>query len=912
MDIETRHSGWTDFSAPMPMLALVSLVFVVCYQVDRLVYVLAIPPSHVASFWPSTAFLVAVLLLVPRKIWASLIASGLMAMALSDLKNGVPISYEIWITIGNLTETLIAAFGINYLLNGTARLSNWKTLIRYLAFAVIFVPFTSAVMGSIGSEPGGYLLQWRIWFFADALAFLTVTPAVLHWVHEGRSWARKPLNFLEFAALLASLFFLGYLTFISAGRVNSSALLYFIVPILLWAALRPGLKGVSTSIVVIAFITIWGTANGRGPFSDQGPLNDALSLQLFLFFAAIPFTVLAVVVEEQKQIQNALIAEEAELSEAQHVAEIGSWQWEPQSDTVTWSRELYRIAGRDPKLAAPNFKEHALLYTLESMELLRYFVDEALRNGTPYELDMEMVHTDGSKKWIRARGQAVRDDLGRVVGLRGTAQDINDRMHIEKELAEVNDRLRLAMEAGKLAGWDTDIRTDRHFWFGDLKSIYGIPYEAYVAGPEDFYRSVHPEDRERVLAAVQDAKTNKKPYSEEFRSVRADGTVRWVSAKGKFYYSPQGEPERMLGIKVDITDRKHAENSLRESEELLRLAAQAGKMFAFDWNLQTDVITRSGEGAHILDLPGDPTGFATSELVARIHPEDRAAFLRAISEPTPKSPDNRLTYRLMRPDGSIRWLERTGHAIFDGQGKMVRMIGMVADITERKLAEEALSKVGGRLIEAHEVERAWIARELHDDIGQQLALLANNLELMEKDPADSAADIRGRIHEQLKRVNKISADVQGVSHRLHSSKLQYLGIVAAAKSFCQELSEQHKVEIAFTHADIPPVLPEEISLCLFRVMQEALQNAVKHSGVRLFEVNLRGDGGWIQLTVHDAGLGFDPQSLSKSRGLGHVSMEERVHLQKGTFSIESALNQGTTVRVRVPVGSEEASMGAAG
>ena len=151
-----------------------------------------------------------------------------------------------------------------------------------------------------------------------------------------------------------------------------------------------------------------------------------------------------------------------------------------------------------------------------------------------------------------------------------------------------------------------------------------------------------------------------------------------------------------------------------------------------------------------------------------------------------------------------------------------------------------------------------------------------------------------------------------MSHRLHSSKLQLLGIVAAARSFCQELSEQHKVEIDFTHADIPPTVSDEISLCLFRVLQEALHNAVKHSGVRHFEVELRGASDGIHLTVHDAGLSFDPETVKHNRGLGLVSMEERVNLVKGTFSIDSRPGRGTTIHARVPLSTRGESARAAG
>jgi PAS domain S-box-containing protein len=1164
-------------------------------------------------------------------------------MALADLKNGVPIGFEIWITLGNLAEVLAATLGISRLLKGVPHLSTLKTLAKYMVFAVILVPFGSALVGANASLSGGYMLQWRVWFFADALAFLTVAPAILSWVREGREWSRRPQNYLEFAALMTSLVLFGYLTFMGTGRGEQPALLYSLVPLLLWAALRLGLKGVSTSMVVLVLMSTWGATHGRGPFAQQGPLNNALSLQLFLFFAAIPFTVLSVLVEEQKQARevlreseqrfrlvantapvmiwmtgphtqctflnqtwlnftgrsaetefasgwaegvhpedfqrsldtyteafdrrqpfrienrlrrydgeyrwvldvgvprlnmdgsfagyigsavdvtelkrteealrkseerfrlaaqagkmfayewdaatdviarsgksaqilgmdeatpftgqqalakvhpddregllaataglspekphvqvsyrmvhpdgsvvwaemnsrahfdergrilrivgmvvdinerklaerelvlandrlrlameavnsvgwdrdvrtgrdilfgdlqgmfgipsevydgrvedfhrylhpedrrrvieaiddamgskkpyaaefrilrpdgivrwvgargkfyyspegepermlgmsiditarklavealreseerlrlavhagkmyafdwdvatdvimrseeathipgltgepirltkkqllarvhpedlatfNTLVTEctpenpnhqisfrlmrpdgsvlwlertghaffdaqgrmvrmigmvadvterkqveetlrqkEAELTEAQRLAQVGSWQWDPLTDTVIWSRELYRIVGRDPNLPAASYKEHSQLLTAESWERLQRCVEEALRGGTPYELDLEYVRPDGSTIWAKARGEAQRNITGQIVGLRGTAQDITERRLSERELALANERLRLAMESGKSMGWDWDIKSGRNSWFGDLQCIFGMPSETYVGRIEDFHRLVHPEDRVRVREAAEDAMENKKECALQFRILWPDGTVRWVEAKGRFFYTPDGKPERMLGIKVDITERKLVEEALRESEERLRLAAQVGKMYAIDWDVATDVVIRSGEATHILGSAGERINLTHSQMLASVHPEDRAAFIASIAELSPESPISRISFRLLRPDGSAVWLERTGHAFFDEQGRILRMVGMVADVTERMLAEEALSKVGGRLIEAQEEERTWIARELHDDIGQQLALCAKHLELMAQDP----------------------------------------------------------------------------------------------------------------------------------------------------------------------------------
>src|SRR5262249_5513107 len=160
-----------------------------------------------------------------------------------------------------------------------------------------------------------------------------------------------------------------------------------------------------------------------------------------------------------------------------------------------------------------------------------------------------------------------------------------------------------------------------------------------------------------------------------------------------------------------------------------------------------------------------------------------------------ENPTCRIKYRVLRPDGSVVWLEKTARAFFDGNGKMIRMIGMVSDITERQLGEEALSGLSRRLIAAQENERTRIARDLHDDIGQRLAMLSVTLDQTKAAIPDSAIEVRSRMDEMRKQILNISASVQALSHQLHSSKLRHLGVVNAIRGFCAELSEQHKVEI---------------------------------------------------------------------------------------------------------------------
>ena len=181
-----------------------------------------------------------------------------------------------------------------------------------------------------------------------------------------------------------------------------------------------------------------------------------------------------------------------------------------------------------------------------------------------------------------------------------------------------------------------------------------------------------------------------------------------------------------------------------------------------------------------------------------------------------------------------------------------------------------------------------------------MALLAIELDRWNQQLPPSAVEFHDHIHHASQRLSDIAKDIQALSHRLHSSKLEYLGLVAAAKSFCKELSEQQKVEIDFSHTAIPRSVPKEISLCLFRVLQETLQNAVKHSGVRHFKVELCGTEGEIQLTVSDLGVGFDPQDAIHRRGLGLISMRERMQLVSGEISIKSQPGSGTTIHARVP------------
>jgi PAS domain S-box-containing protein len=345
--------------------------------------------------------------------------------------------------------------------------------------------------------------------------------------------------------------------------------------------------------------------------------------------------------------------------------------------------------------------------------------------------------------------------------------------------------------------------------------------------------------------------------------------------------------------------RREVERSLRESEERFRLVADTAP--ALIWMSGPDKkCTFFNEGwlkftGRSIDLElGD--GWAEG-----VHAEDFQRCVDTYIGAFDRREQFRMEYRLRRHDGEYRWLLDIGVPRLNDKGFFVGYIGSCIDFTDRKLAETALASVSRRMIEAQEQERTRIARELHDDVGQRLALFSINLSQLHQGHANSA-EIRNRAEGLRNQISDIATDIQALSHRLHSSKLQYLGLATAMRGFCQEFGEQQKVEIDFEGHDLPSPLSPDISLCLFRVLQEALHNSAKYSGVRHFKVRSWGTPDEVHLTVSDLGFGFDVDLARTGRGLGLISMDERLKILRGTLSITSQLKRGTTVHAFVPLG----------
>jgi len=393
-------------------------------------------------------------------------------------------------------------------------------------------------------------------------------------------------------------------------------------------------------------------------------------------------------------------------------------------------------------------------------------------------------------------------------------------------------------------------------------------------------------------------------------------TVRVTKAGKRFDVSLTISPlkdsaGKVLGfskIARDITERTRAEQTLRESEERFRLVANSTPVLL--WMSGADKLHNFFNQGW-LNFTGRSMEEEIGEgWVAGIHPEDRQRCLAIYCSSFEAREEFESEYRLRRFDGEYRWIVDYGVPRFESDGTFCGFIGSCVDITDRKLSEESLHSLSGRLINAQEEERARIARELHDDFSQRLALLGIGLGQLWKKLPESDFQDRLKVLEMLKDTKEMSSDLHSLSHQLHSSKLEHVGLVAALKGLCSEISEKYYIPVPFMDFGFPFAIPKEVALCLFRVAQEALGNVVKHSGAKSAQVELSAMEDGVTLRISDQGRGFDPDLRDSGGGIGLIGMSERLRLIRGRLTVNSQPERGTDIIAEAPLAltSKEAQL----
>ena len=492
--------------------------------------------------------------------------------------------------------------------------------------------------------------------------------------------------------------------------------------------------------------------------------------------------------------------------------------------------------------------------------------------------------------------------------------DITERKEKSRALRQSERRFRQAAQSTSDLIYSWKPESPDLVWYGDIDGCLGYDPGEFPRTMEAAQTHIHPDDQGKVKRSIAQRRKDGKPFLMEYRMQCKDGTYRYWQDRGTAVRDKAGSVYEIVGACSDITDLKIVQEQLRQhtaelskSKERLSEAQRIAQLGSWDWDVGTNETVVSDEYYRIFGIP-QGSEVTYESFLDRVHPDDleyvKVEVAKALYDGKPYSID----HRIVLPSGEVRFVHEMAEVYQDEAGNPIRKIGTVHDITPRKQAalkvqqaEEQLRALSRHLIQAQETERRRIALELHDQFSQDLAQISIELEdLIQKSP-QSPIEATERLQRLALQARKLSSQVQTLSHQLHPSQLTHLGLVAASRSLCNEVAKSSGVQIDFGHSKVPNSIPQDISVCLFRVLQESLGNIVKHSGTREAQVELRGRPGEIQLHVADSGVGFDPHSRQDSFGLGLIGMQERLHSTGGELVIDSQPSAGTRITARVPL-----------
>ncbi len=447
--METNHAGRLP-SAANPELQVhpvvqAILMLVLCYLAARLGGMLIINvPQTLWPLWPGCAVLVAILLVSPRKLWPILIPAGLAGFVLYDLPAGVPLHSTLILLLADIAEILVAVWGVHYLLHGVPHLDSLKAFGKYALVAVMLGPLVATLIG-IESLPGDRWISGRINFLSDSLAFLTLAPAIFGWVEHFRVRPHSSrAYYLEAVALFTALFSLSFGMFVGRATHVSPALLYSLVPFLLWSALRFGSAGAGTSASIVALVSIWGAVHGRGPFAETDSINKVFTLQLFLLFAAVPFMTLAVLVEERKRHIAVLRESEERFRLMADTAPTLIWMSGTNKLCTFFNRGWLNFTGRSIEQELGEGWTTGV-HPDDRKDCLSVY-STAFDSRKSFQMEYRLRRFDGEYRWLVDYGVPRFGPNGTFCGYIGSCVDITERKLFEISLRDLTGRLIHAQE----------------------------------------------------------------------------------------------------------------------------------------------------------------------------------------------------------------------------------------------------------------------------------------------------------------------------------------------------------------------------------------------------------------------------------------------------------------------------------
>jgi PAS domain S-box-containing protein len=471
------------------------------------------------------------------------------------------------------------------------------------------------------------------------------------------------------------------------------------------------------------------------------------------------------------------------------------------------------------------------------------------------------------------------------------------RRQAEQTLVENDQRLRLAIDAAEIGFWEWDIPRNRIRRGGWHDQLFGLSPTSFSPKREAFRELIYPEDRARVDAAIENTRIKGLPYDLEFRIVRADGELRWMRGMGKLIRDQAGQPARMVGTVRDITERKQAEETrlaafLNHSATIAWLKDEEGRLVYLSSNSERRFGVRAEDWLGKTDHELWPR-----EMADQFRQNDLAVLASGKTM--------EVCEESVSPKGRRSWWLNSLFPFRDAAGKRY-VGGLGVDITDRVRAEaqlqdyaKRLAAISHRILQVQEEERRLIAQELHDELGQVLSAIKMNLGICVKLITDPSA--RARLDDSLGLIDNAIAQVRDTSLNLRPSALDF-GLVPALRWFLERQAERDSLRFEL-HADpSTPRCDPETEAALFRVMQEAVTNVIRHAQASSVLVQVKYGVGWIAVEVRDDGQGFTLSEVDRQEHFGLTSMQERMSLIGGTLTIRSAPGEGTQIVAQAPLG----------
>jgi PAS domain S-box-containing protein len=537
----------------------------------------------------------------------------------------------------------------------------------------------------------------------------------------------------------------------------------------------------------------------------------------------------------------------------------------------------------------------------ESRPALQELLNQAAADEPTLPIEERVLRRDGSLRDVEISATPVpfRDAPAVLLVVR----DLTDEKQRVAALRESEERLTLAFAGAKEGVWDWNVETGAVAYSPRWKQMLGYSDDEIEPHVRAWASLLHPDDKPRADALNQAVMRDQSSYEGEFRLRHKDGHYISVLTRGlPVCREPGGPIVRIVGTHLDITERKRTEAALRESEERLTLAFAGAQEGVWDWNLETDDVVYSSRWKQMLGYAEDEIEPHVSAWERLVHPDDRVRADRANESVARGQTTYEAEFRLRHKDGHyVHVLSRGFPVRREPGGPVVRIVGTHFDLTERKRveAERARTELLARLVFAQEDERRRIARDMHDEFGEQLTALALRIAALKEACADRA-DLAGPVASLEAIARRLDHDVDQLVWELRPTALDDLGLRAALTNYVQDWSQRAAIPAELhTTGLLDDRLPTEVETTLYRIAQEALNNIAKYSRAHHVEVILERRPDCILLIIEDDGIGFDVAERVDGDGFGLIGMQERATLVGATLEIESAPGHGTTILVRI-------------